>query len=188
MDHYSTTVDQPKRYKCPKGENSWCRYQRDISTGQRTYRPAKWALTKAIVDVLHPLFIQLTNECFLDSCKQGSTQNSNESFNSLVWSLSPKEQYNSPLETSLSISLAVCIYNSGMEYTISSLVKWANTEVDKNSQRHCQLTDKGRLYLGNYKNREDIKLKRKSRKHSEIKKQDAFQHEEVKQYQSWAFH
>ena len=110
LDHYSSTVDPPKHDKCPRGKNNWCPHQRDISTDQRTYRPAKWPLTKAIVDVLHPLFIRLTNEGFFGRCKQGSTQNSNESFNSLVWSLSPKEQYNSPLEISLSISLAVCIY------------------------------------------------------------------------------
>ena len=188
LDRCSSTVDQPKHDKCPKGENSWCPYQRNISTGQRTYRPAKWPLTKAIVNVLHPLFIRLTNEGFRDGCKKGSTQNSSKSFNSLVWSRSPKEQYNSPLETSLSISLAVCIYNSGMEYTISSLLKRANMEVDKNSQRQWQLIDEERLCVGNYKNREDIKLKRKSRKRSEMKKQDAFHHEEDKHYQSGAFH
>ena len=67
-----------------------------------------------------------------------------------------------------------------MEYTISSLLKRANTEVDKNSQRQWQLIDGERLYVGKYKNREEIKLKRKSRKRSEIKKQDAFQHKEGK--------
>ena len=35
------------------------------------------------------------------------------------------------------------------------------------------LIDEERLYVGNYENREDIKLKQKSRKRSEIKKQDA---------------
>ena len=74
-----------------------------------------------------------------------------------------------------------------MEYTISSLLKRANTEVDKNSQRQWQLIHDERLYVGNYKNRVDIKLKRKSRKRSEIRKQDAFQHEEGKQYISGAF-
>ena len=73
-----------------------------------------------------------SNEGFLDRCKQVSTQNLNESFNSLVWILSPKEQYNSPLEALLSISLAAFVCNSGMGYTISSLLKQANMEVNKN--------------------------------------------------------
>ena len=66
LDHYSSRVDQPKHNNCPKGQSSWYLYQRDILTGQRTYKPAKWPLTKVIVDVLHPLFIWITNEGFLD--------------------------------------------------------------------------------------------------------------------------
>ena len=124
--------------------------------------------------ILHPLFIQLTNEGFFDRYKQGSSQNSNESFNSLDWSLSPKEQYNSPLETPLSISLAVCIYNSGMEYTISTLLKWENMEVDKNSQRQWQLIDEERLYVGNYKNRERYQIKKKITKTFRNKKTGCF--------------
>ena len=73
----------------------------------------------------------------------------------------PKEQYNSPLETSLSISLTVSIYNSGVKYTKSSLLQ-GNMEVDKNLKRQWQLIDKERLHVGNYKNKEDIKLKRKA--------------------------
>ena len=58
LNHCSSIVDQPKHDKCSKGENSWCPYQRDIATGQRTYKPAKWPLTKAFVDVYctHYLF------------------------------------------------------------------------------------------------------------------------------------
>ena len=37
LDHYSGTVDQPKHSKCPKGKNSWCAYQRYVSTGQKTH-------------------------------------------------------------------------------------------------------------------------------------------------------
>ena len=90
LDYYSSSVDQQKHHNFPKEENSWCAYQREISTGQGTYNLAKWPLTKVIVDVLNPLFIRSTNEDFLDRCKQESNQNSNKSFNSLVWSLSLK--------------------------------------------------------------------------------------------------
>ena len=172
-----------------KGENSWCPCQRDISAGQRKYRPAKWPLTKAIIDVVHPLFIRLTNEGFLDRCKQGSTQNSNKSFNTLVWSLCPKEQYNSPLETSLSISLAVWIYNSGMEYTTWSLLRRANMKMDKNSQRQWQLTNSRRKIICRERQKSGrYQIKKKITKTFQNKKQDTFQHEVGKLYQSGAFH
>ena len=67
-------------------------------------------------------------------------------FNSLFWSFSLKEQYNLPLGTSHSNSLAVCLYNSGMEYTISSLLKQANMEVDKNLKKAIA-TDRGRKII-----------------------------------------
>ena len=55
LDHYSSTADQPKHEKCPKRENSLYPHQRDISTSQKTYKPAKWPLLKAIVDVITPV-------------------------------------------------------------------------------------------------------------------------------------
>ena len=61
-------------------------------------------------------------------------------------------------------------------------------EVDKNSQRQWQLIDEERLYVGNYKDREDIKFKRKSRKRFEMKKQDAFHHEEDKHFTNNQFY
>ena len=128
---------------------------------------AKWPLTNAIVDVENPLFIRHSNEDFLDRCKQGSTQNSNESFNSSMCSLFSKQQYNFPIEKLLSISLSVRIYNSCMQYT--SLLKLTNMELGKNSQKQWQLINEEKLSIGIYKYREDIKLKRKLRKHSKIK-------------------
>ena len=64
LDHSSSTLDKPKHDNCPKEGSSWCPYQRDIPTGQRTYKPTKWLFTKAIADVLHPLFIQFMTDGF----------------------------------------------------------------------------------------------------------------------------
>lgn len=139
-------MDQPKHDKCPKGENSWCAYQRYVSTGQKTHKLAKWQLTEAIVDVVNPLFIRHSNEDFLNKYKQGSTQNSNEAFNSSMCSLFSKQQYNSSIEKLLSISLTVCIYNSCMQYT--SLLKLANMEVRENSQRQWQLINEEKVSIG----------------------------------------
>ena len=49
-------------------------------------------------DAVRPMFITLTNEEFLDRCKEGSIQNANASFNALVWSLLAKEKYHAPLK------------------------------------------------------------------------------------------
>ena len=98
IDHYSSTPDQPRHDKCPVGEKSWCSFQRDIATGQSTHIPTKWPFPDAVVNTLKPLFSRLADVQFLEGCKECSTQNANESFNHSVWSLAPKEQFNSPLE------------------------------------------------------------------------------------------
>ena len=47
-------------------------------------------------------------------------------------------------------------------------------EVDRNLKNQLQLIDKEILYLGNYKNRVDIKLKQKSRKNYQFKNRMLF--------------
>ena len=48
--------------------------------------------------------------------------------NHVIWSLALKEQYVSPLEASLAISLSVCLFKNGMQYTNSNLKEMA--EID----------------------------------------------------------
>ena len=44
LDHYSSTVENPKHHKCPPGGKGWCRYQRDIATKQSLHKPVNLTL------------------------------------------------------------------------------------------------------------------------------------------------
>ena len=94
------------------------------------------------------IFKRLADEEFLEGCKNVSNQNSNESFNNVLWSFCPKEQFNSPLTTSLAISVAICIYNSGLEYTLTNLLEKCNLEFNKNSLDQWSKMDKVRIVKG----------------------------------------
>ena len=139
-------------------------------------------------NVFKLLFMHVTNEGLLDRCKKGSNQNANESFNTLVWSLSLKEKYNSMLDTSFSVSLVVCFYNNNMECTLCSLIKLGNTESETNMFRQSRQMNEEKIYRRNYKSKDNTKLKWKLQKSSVTKKQDAFQHNESIQYQSQTIH
>ena len=52
LDYYSSTESNPKHDKCPKGEKSWCSYQRDQVTGSNTYISTKAPLPDVILDSL----------------------------------------------------------------------------------------------------------------------------------------
>ena len=112
-------------------------------TGKRVYKLIDWPLLQAVIDVIHPVFIRLTNEGFLEKCTQGHSQNGNESFITLVWSLSPKENYNNPLETSLAIDLAVKV----------------KLEIDPVMSRQWKALVRLRVLSGECKCREETKLK-----------------------------
>ena len=100
LKHYSDKNDDSE---CPKGELSWCSYQRDVATGLKTYKPTKNPFTDAMIKVMSPLFTRLSDKGFLENCKKCHTQNANESFNNVLWGISPKNQFVSPVETSLAV-------------------------------------------------------------------------------------
>ena len=127
LDHYSSTPKNPKRSNYPKDDRSCWAFQGDIATGKRMYRPIKWPWSQRKIDIVRPVFIKITNEVFLDRCKQGCNQNTKESFNAFLWSLHPTEKCNSPF--SLAINLTVCIYNCGIEYGIKNLLWQVNLEI-----------------------------------------------------------
>lgn len=59
-------------------------------------------------------FLQdLANITLLEHCQMCITQNANESFNSLTWSLAPKEVFNSPNEIMLALEMARMYFNQG---------------------------------------------------------------------------
>ena len=120
----------------------------DIANGINSCKPAKYPITDAIVKDVTLIFKRLADEELLEGCKNVSNQNSNESFNNVLWSFCPKEQFNSPLTTSLAISVAICIYNSGLEYTLTNLLEKCNLEFNKNSLDQWSKMDKVRIVKG----------------------------------------
>ena len=80
------------------------------------------------------MFQRLASVEFLEGCRDCKTQNPNEALNHQIRSYVPKEQFtSSPLETSL--NLAACIFDNGMEETITNLFQAADMEISENIQK-----------------------------------------------------
>ena len=76
-------IDVEVRHQfCPKGESSWCKYQRDKITGEKIYK-ANLNIPKWIHDIIKPVFIELSSGNLLSKCLHGHMQNSNESLHGL---------------------------------------------------------------------------------------------------------
>ena len=84
--HVANTDENPIHTLCPVGEDSWCSWQK----GPEDYKH-KHGLPGAVVELLEPLFEELSNADLLAKCLHGKTQNPNKCLNKVIWSRCPKE-------------------------------------------------------------------------------------------------
>ena len=126
-----------------------------------------------MLQAMIPTFSKLADKHFLESVKKCSTQNPNESLNHVIWSLAPKEQFVSSQETSLAISLGVCIFNDGLKYTLKKMFDLCNLSCASSSERIWKSLDEQRLKNGNYKMTIASKERRKQKRRTQCKQQDA---------------
>ena len=105
-------VDDMRHSFCPKGKESWCKWQSDQVTGANTYK-SKVNLPVCIQNEIKPIFQDLANADMLRKCLHGMTQNSNESFNQLVWNRCPKNIFTSRPTVEMAVNSSVIVYNDG---------------------------------------------------------------------------
>ncbi|GFX93176.1 uncharacterized protein TNCV_4760551 [Trichonephila clavipes] len=112
--HTSSTDDEPKHWFCPKGKNSWCKYNVLVHNNTVNAFSHKNTLPKAVSEVIKPVFKDLSHLKLLRRCLGGKTQNANESLNSLIWKYSPKLILSGINVTKIAAFIAACEYNDGM--------------------------------------------------------------------------
>ena len=161
--HCASSKENECHDNCPKGNDSWCKYQR-IFQIRRQHVPGQ-GLPKNVILHVKLIFVELSEYALLEKCLHGKTQNQNESFNGMIWQRIPKgvrvnaatfemRVYDALSHFNLGNIATVNIYNylgfhSG-HYTLFGLdcnnKKWVNnyirksTEVDKNRRRYlCTL-------------------------------------------------
>lgn len=185
LDRYSAAT---KHEKCPTGGQTWCSFQKDKFYKTSNHKPIKNPFTPALVEVMKPVFDRLGNEQFLSGCEKGYTQNANESLHHVIWSMAPKDAYNSPQEISIAIHLGVLQFNSGMEQTLATLLAALDIVLSTHMRASWNSFDEERLYLADYRSSREVKRNRKSKKKKKLKKLDAFVRVEGVTYQSQSFH
>lgn len=79
--HKLSTDDNPQHFLCPKGDDTWCKYNKAQATNKHKHKNIPQAVMKAI----KPIYKDLSKEKLSKRCLHGKTQNPNESFNSCIW-------------------------------------------------------------------------------------------------------
>ena len=164
LKHYSSTPEKPRHENCPSRRNSWCSYNRDVATGEKTHVPIKNPLPECVVQLMQPTFDRLGSEEFLVGCEKCLDQNKNECLHHVVWGMAPKEQYTSQQEASLAVALGVLVFNNGLEDTVSKLLTAMDLPVNSGMLRELQMIDKKRMRESDYKADPVTKKKKKKKK------------------------
>ena len=109
--HKLSTDENPQHDLYPKGSDSWFGFQKAVATGE-TYSH-KHMLPEAVLDVIKPIFRDLTDSQLLSKCLHGHTQNPNESFNHCIWERIPKNVFVGIETLKFGVLDAVICFNNG---------------------------------------------------------------------------
>lgn len=112
--HCCSSAKDPMHEQCPKGPNSWCRFQKAVSNG-KTYKDKSQGLPQHIINVVKPVYMKLCDQTLLSKCLHGKTQNANESFNGILWKYVPKEIFVELQTLKLGAWMAVIQFNAGFQ-------------------------------------------------------------------------
>ena len=154
--HVASTDDDPDHGLCPAGEDSWCGWQRDSATYKH-----KHGLPKVIVELLEPIYEELSHPQLLSKCLHGKTQNPNECINKLIWSCCPKEIWVSMKTVQQASYAAVSHFNDG---NISFLYVLQHLGVDPGyfTTAICRKRDAIRIMKSNIRSTATSKQRRKT--------------------------
>lgn len=106
-----STDEQPTHQLCPKGELSWCKFQKAQVTGESYAH--KSSIPLSVMETIKPIFRDLTSDELLSKCQHGHTQNPNESFNHTLWSRIPKEVFVGYHTLKMGALDAAVVFNEG---------------------------------------------------------------------------
>ena len=156
LHHSIQSKDLAKQHRfCPVGESSWCKWQQDIATGTKTYKPDD-CLPGVFCDLLSPTFMTLSESKLLERCVRGATQNRNECINALVWARCPKNKHHGAKSVRCAVASSVCHFHSGASSKVRVMerlsipagvfTKQASARKDKRRIRKAdrQTTDKAK--------------------------------------------
>lgn len=112
--HKLSTDKKPQHDKCPPGVNSWCTWQKAKAENSLDTYEHKPALSTEVFNAIKPVYEDLTRDELLERCLGGFTQNTNESFNSTVWNIAPKNISSRKKVLDIATDVATCVFNDGL--------------------------------------------------------------------------
>jgi hypothetical protein len=164
--------DEQQHEMCPRGPDSWCKYQLDIANQTSLYKKSKTLLPKAVKKIIKPIFMSLSDNELLEKCMHGKTQNNNEALNGMVWKKIPKPTYVGREVFEMGVASAVICFNDGT-LGILDVLRGCGVQPGKFAKAYCEQEDNERMRIMDYKAKESTKFSRKKLRNKRKGYQDA---------------
>lgn len=151
--HVASTDANPQHGLCPC--DSWCKYSDDPENYKH-----KHGLPEAIIDLLEPIYNELSEPSLLSKCLHGKTQNNNECLNKLIWDRCSKEVFVGNLTIEDAVYCAVAQFNDGNVSVLKHFEKLGITP-GRFTSSAAGAVDQKRIYWSDLKSSEAAKKHRK---------------------------
>ena len=144
LDHKISTDDKPKHEKCPIGINSWCTWQQSKALGTLSSYEHKPPMHNDVYKAIMPIYKELSSDDLLSRCLGGFTQNQNESFNAVVWTIAPKTVSSGKMILDIATDIAVITFNEGLS-SLCSIYDALGITVGRHLFDFCMESDSNRI-------------------------------------------
>ena len=174
--HAISTDEKPDHDLCPKGNESWCFYQKALAAGEvpgshRTH--VGTPLSEEVGAVVKDVYVRLGHTDLLGRCLMGKTQNSNESLHSVVLRKCPKMGFVGLSRVVFASSTAVSEFNTGMKATLQLAYNAMGITTSPRMAASAAKVDMRRLQQSRRQVKASTKEARRARKVAQAKKADA---------------
>ncbi|XP_074661498.1 uncharacterized protein LOC141914130 [Tubulanus polymorphus] len=152
--HVASTDENPNHHKCPSGDDTWCKFNKDPNFKH------KHGLPGAILDIIEPIYDDLTDASLLAKCLHGMTQNNNECLNKLIWDRCPKEIFVGNLVIEDGLYSAISYFNDG-GLSVYRLLEGLKLNPGYYTTIGLRRSDNARIYHSRRKSLDESKSRRK---------------------------
>jgi len=151
--HYSSTDQNPKHDTCPAGKDSWCEWQRaaakdELQSFEHTYDP----LTSDVLQAIRPIYEDLSKAALLERCVGGFNQNNNQSYNQLIWKITPKTVASGSAIVNIAANISACVFNEGSSVHLAMLYSMG-AKLGRNAHDYCRRADEKRITTAEHRAR-----------------------------------
>lgn len=178
FDHKRSTDSDPHHEGCPEGSESWCTWRRAETAGTlHSFKHDKPPLSDSVLEVIRPIYEDLTSNDLLERCVGAFTQNNNESLNSTIWMFAPKHLHCGKNTIDIANYLAVVIFNEGFKQ-ILKIMDEMGMEIGPNAKQYAECRDNERIQRSNRRASIASKEARTARREASAAQHSFFEAEE----------